>query len=143
MGGRIKVVGTTVVAGGSNPYIWSNNNNCGLSTAECVEGVSLDLDTGIFTVLPGYGGCWTFTWNVSVDSGQTQTNHVYEVIADPGGANVVVAQASRRLANGADIGNATVVGMEMAMDGGTFALRVSGDATAIVRFGCLTAHVIN
>lgn len=140
MVGHIAVTGVATGTVGTTPGIWCNNTNQGL-TLGLVEGISVDLTTGYFTVQKGYGGRWLFQWNVSI-TGANGATHIYEVVADPAGAATVVASSTRKLGTGADVGNASLVGMLIAAEDSVFALRISGDATAQVQRGSLVAMVV-
>lgn len=140
MPGFICVTGTETAAPGTDPFIWGiDNGTTRLTTEVASEGVTYNDTNGYFTVDPGYGGRWLFTWNVSV-TGSNNTIHTYELVADPGGTPTVAFSSQRKLGTGADIGNASLSGfVANVADGDVFALRVSGDTSGQVDFGTLVA----
>lgn len=126
MGGEIHAQGNATAPGGTTPFTWCNADNQNLTVGEC-EGVTVDVETGVFTVNSGYKGLWFFIFTFSV-RGTDGAIQEYQLVGDPLGTPQVGFCSQRKLNTGSDIGNVTISGTVRANVGDQFAFRMVGDA---------------
>ena len=139
MGGRIHVSGASTGAGGADPFIWNDTTNQALTEVES-EGVTLVESTGVFTVDTGYGGEWLFTFCACMTSTSSNNVITFDLVSDPAGSPTVIMGIDRKVGSGSDVGAVSLTGIVTAAEGGTFGIRVSGDANLQLTKAYLSAH---